>query len=59
MDDLYQAGNRQILRNREVAELLEKSGSLKQAAALLEEEIEMIRTENASDPTPAPDEPGE
>ena len=50
VDDLFQADNKDLLEDGEVASLLEKLTSLKQAAALLEEEIELIRTENVPDP---------
>jgi len=50
VDDLFQAEQHEFLEDAEVASLLEKLTSLKQAAALLEEEIELIRTET----TPAP-----
>jgi len=45
IDDLYQAEKKDFLADDEVGSLLEKVTSLKQAAALLEEEIELIRTE--------------
>lgn len=45
IDDLYRAEKKQFLKDREVAHLLEKLFSLNQAADLLEEEIELIRTE--------------
>lgn len=47
VDDLAQAGHKEILINKEVARLIDKLISLKQAAALLEEEIELIRTESS------------
>ncbi len=43
--DLYQIGKQEISTDKEAAHLLEKLHSLKQAAALLKEEIELIRTE--------------
>lgn len=46
--NIYQAGTTDISHNKEAARLLEKLLSLKQAAALLEEEIELIRTESPS-----------
>ncbi len=58
VDDLYQAGQKEILANPEAARLLEKLVSLKQAAALLEEEIELIRTETTDakeEPQPQPE----
>ena len=45
VDDQYQAGTKDILKSKETARLLETLFSLRQAAALLEEEIEVIRTE--------------
>lgn len=56
MDDLFQAGQKDLLADTEVARLLEKLVSLKQAAALLEEEIELIRTEPAADEEPPAEE---
>lgn len=47
VDDQYQAGQKDLLASMEVARLLEKVSSLKQAAVLLEEEIELIRNESA------------
>lgn len=47
VDDAYQAQQSDLLANPEVARLLEKLVNLKQAAALLEEEIEQIREETA------------
>ena len=44
--DLYQVEKKEISNDREAARLLENLLSLKQAAALLEEEIELIRTES-------------
>jgi archaellum component FlaC len=43
--DLHQIGKQEISVDKEAAHLLENLHSLKQAAALLEEEIELIRTE--------------
>ena len=59
VDDLYQAGQKDFLANKEIARLLEKLVSLKQAAVLLEEEIELIRTEpfDAVEETPQEEEP--
>ena len=45
VDDQYHAGQKDLLASKEVAGLLEKIGNLKQAAMLLEEEIELIRNE--------------
>ena len=45
VDDQYHAGQKDLLASRDVAGLLEKVGNLKQAAMLLEEEIEQIRSE--------------
>jgi len=53
VDDLYQTGKKKLLADAAIAGLLEKLTSLKQAAALLEEEIELIRTE------PPPEHPSE
>lgn len=52
VDDLYQVERKDFLADSEVARLLEKLTSLKQAAALLEEEIELIRTEPLPEPSP-------
>lgn len=60
VEEQYQAGQKDLLASKEVARLLEKVSSLKQAAMLLEEEIELIRTEPAktdkSAKTPPPPE---
>jgi hypothetical protein len=45
IDALYQAEKKEFLADAAVAGLLEKLTGLKQAATLLEEEIELIRTE--------------
>ncbi len=45
IDDLYEAETQDLLADPEASRLLEKLVSLKQAAALLEEEIELIRNE--------------
>jgi hypothetical protein len=56
VDDLYQAGQKDFIANPEIARLLEKLVSLKQAAVLLEEEIELIRNEPLNpDPAPKPE----
>lgn len=60
VDDQYQMGQKDFLANKEISRLLEKLLSLKQAAVLLEEEIELIRTEPATaaeenSPTPPSD----
>lgn len=52
VDDLFQARAVNIIENTETKRLLEKLASLKQAAALLEEEIELIRTELPTEPQP-------
>ena len=49
VDDLFQEQRPDFISDPEVASLLEKLTSLKQAAALLEEEIELIRTETLPD----------
>ncbi|PLX89332.1 MAG: hypothetical protein C0618_01400 [Desulfuromonas sp.] len=45
IDDCRAAGHSQILERDDVVQILHKLDSLKKAAALLEEEIESIRTE--------------
>lgn len=45
VDERYQAGQKDFIANKPIARLLEKLASLKQAAVLLEEEIEQIRNE--------------
>ncbi|PLX93024.1 MAG: hypothetical protein C0619_04965 [Desulfuromonas sp.] len=45
IDDCREAGHSQIMERDEVVQLLHKLDSLKKAAALLEEEIETIRSE--------------
>ncbi len=45
VDDQYHAGQKDLLTSKQVFGLLEKIGNLKQAAVLLEEEIELIRNE--------------
>lgn len=45
IDDCREAGHNQIMERDEVIQLLHKLDSLKKAAALLEEEIESIRSE--------------
>lgn len=45
VDERYQAGQKDFIANKPIARLLEKLASLKQAAVLLEEEIELIRNE--------------
>jgi hypothetical protein len=47
VDGQYHAGQKNLLASKEVAQLLGKIASLKQAAILLEEEIELIRNESA------------
>ena len=47
VEEQYQAGQKDLLASKEVARLLEKVSYLKQAAVLLEEEIELIRAESA------------
>ncbi len=58
VDDLNQAGSTQIMENREVQRLLGNLLSLRQAAALLEEEIELIRTESTADEAKSAEPPG-
>lgn len=53
VDDQYQAGQKDLLASKEIARLLEKTSSLKQAATLLEEEIELIRSELPETPAEA------
>ena len=57
VDELYQAGGKELFTDPEVAGLLEKLTGLRQAAMLLEEEIELIRTEanpaHSVDPPPS------
>ena len=59
VDDLYQAGTKDILKSKETTRLLKTLFSLRQAATLLEEEIEVIRTEPpaTSKEVPIPSEP--
>jgi hypothetical protein len=45
VDDQYHAGQQDLLASKEVTSILEKISNLKQAAVLLEEEIELIRNE--------------
>jgi hypothetical protein len=45
VDDQYQAGQQDLLASKEVGRIMEKLVGLKQAAVLLEEEIEQIRSE--------------
>lgn len=45
VDNQYQAGQKDLLASKDIARLLEKLVGLKQAAVLLEEEIELIRSE--------------
>jgi len=45
IDDCLEAGHKQVLERDEAIRLLQRLGSLKKAAALLEEEIEAIRAE--------------
>ena len=54
VDDQYHAGQKDLLASKEVAGLLEKIGNLKQAAMLLEEEIELSRNEPPDATTPQP-----
>jgi len=51
----YLAGQKDLLASKEVARILEKVSSLRQAAVLLEEEIELIRTETSKEKGPAED----
>lgn len=46
VEEQFQAGQKDLLASKEVARLLEKVSSLKQAAMLLEEEIDLIRSES-------------
>lgn len=55
VDDQFQAGQKDLLASKEVARLLEKVNSLKQAAVFLEEEIELIRNESKETTDPAAD----
>ncbi|HEY5673561.1 MAG TPA: hypothetical protein VIR78_07645 [Malonomonas sp.] len=56
--DLHQLGRKDILEEKEAARLLGNLLSLRQAAGLLEEEIELIRTEPpAAEKTAQPTEP--
>lgn len=59
VDDVYQVGRKEFLADAEVTSLLEKLTSLKQAAALLEEEIELIRTETLNAEAAEAEEPEE
>jgi len=52
VDDVYQSGTKELLSDADIANMLGKLVSLKQAAALLEEEIELIRTETLKDSPP-------
>lgn len=54
----YRAGQKDLLASKEVARLLEKVSNLKQAAVLLEEEIELIRNEPEETNTPDETPPG-
>ncbi len=49
---VFQAGRKELISDPEIARLLEKLIGLKQATTLLEEEIELIRTETFSDSYP-------
>jgi uncharacterized membrane protein len=52
IDDCSEAGHSRILEREEVGQLLSKLDSLKQAAALLVEEIESIRAETPPEDAP-------
>ena len=51
VDEQYHAGQKNLLASKDVAQLLGKIASLKQAATLLEEEIELIRNESTQQNT--------
>ncbi|MDT8421008.1 MAG: hypothetical protein RQ754_11300 [Desulfuromonadales bacterium] len=55
IDDCREAGHGQILERDEVVQLLHKLDSLKKAAALVEEEIEIIRSEMPPEEEPEAD----
>lgn len=65
LDDLYQEGKQDLIEQKPVAALLEKLTGLRQAAAMLEEEIELIRnetpekTDNPESPASDSDAPGQ